>query len=488
MKQTFAPHGLLALAPQAFGQLFDICAPEACQVAEATVAVLTIRGPLMQHRTWEGDSYEAIKMRVAFALASSARAIVLAIDSPGGLVAGCFETAAEIREMARAAGKTLHAYVQGQCCSAAYAFACACSTIHAPATAIVGSIGVIDCVLDATAADRSNGLKFALIASGARKTDGNPHNALTDETIAAAQARVDDLAAVFFAFVGESRALSVDAVRQLNADTFTGARAQALQLVDGVMTLDALVSSLTINPQGLQAMADKKDDDPTMIALLADANGDDPKKAARAKRMIAAWATAEDDDKPKDKDGEEASSDSEEEDDDAPPKKKDDAPAAAAAVTAPAAQAPAAVIDPAVQALAEVHTLRSDMAKKERAEERRKLIASRPDFSAELVAVLRDPKRTPLATVRHMVETLPKGPAQKTPVEQALAAATSAAAPTVGGNLQGGVTTTDESAELDRRMGLQAVSTQTKIIKENGTLTFKLANYASPAAEVQVTK
>jgi ClpP class serine protease len=146
--------------------------------------------------------------------------------------------------MAARAGKTLHAHVEGTCASAAYALACACSTISAPPTALVGSIGVVDCIVDATAADEAMGLRFAMIASGPRKTDGNPHTILSPEAVAAAQQRVDDMAEYFFSFVAEARGTTADAVRALDADLFVGARAKGHALVDTIGMLPAQIAAL----------------------------------------------------------------------------------------------------------------------------------------------------------------------------------------------------------------------------------------------------
>lgn len=502
MSFRFEPRGLLALAPQAYGQTYESVVVDTPPPPVPTVAIVSIRGPLMHHpQPWGRDNtpppdcYDDIRCRVAYALNTDAQCVILAIDSPGGLVNGCFETARTIKAMAAAAGKLLYAYIDGQCCSAAYALACACSMIFAPETAIVGSIGVLDCMVDATKADGQLGLKFQLISSGARKTDGNVHTVMTDEAIAAAQARVDDLAAFFFAFVADNRnGLSVDDVRALQAETFTGSRALSLQLVDGVLTLDSLVASLTANPSGIQ-MA-KYDD--SMAALMAEADGDDPKKATRAKKALAAMfaADADGDDKPKPKDDEEAESDADDEGDDADKKKKDDeAKAAAAAASATASAAPAAVAQAPVAAPAAVassEAVRLDRVEREqreaRALERRNLLASRPDLSAEQRAIFGDSKQTPLAMLRAILPTLTKGttPAEPTGASAAaaLAAQTATGAPTQGGAPTGAArltAATPELQELNERMGISAMSTKPTISVQNGKHVFSVISDAVTA-------
>ena len=101
--RTFSPPGLLALEPRAFGLV--LAAPYKPHSEERDgVAVIGVRGPLMHHDDDFCESYDQIKRRVSAALASTCRAVVLAIDSPGGLVSGCFDTAAELRALHRCSG------------------------------------------------------------------------------------------------------------------------------------------------------------------------------------------------------------------------------------------------------------------------------------------------------------------------------------------------------------------------------------------------
>jgi hypothetical protein len=62
-RKKFAPHGTLALAPQAFGLAFEVAEPAAPVVDDGGAAVVTVRGPLMHHRELFFDSYEAIADR-----------------------------------------------------------------------------------------------------------------------------------------------------------------------------------------------------------------------------------------------------------------------------------------------------------------------------------------------------------------------------------------------------------------------------------------
>lgn len=314
--RIFAPHGLLALAPAAFGMLFDIPDPTMPQDQNG-VAVVTIRGPLMHHGGWWCDSYDGIKARVAEAIEARPKAIMLAIDSPGGLVSGCFETSQELRAMCDAAKVPLHAFVDGQATSAAYAIACAASRITAPKTAMVGSVGVIDALVDATKQDAMYGVSFELITSGARKSDGNPHAPITPEARASRQEIVDELAGAFFALVGEARGMAPAAVQKLEAGIFTGAQSLRIGLVDAVGTMDEALAFAS--GDGGSVEEDKKDESSSAykdaVAALRKAAEKDDEDGKAAKKMLAALDDEKDDDAESDKDEGESKSESSEDTD-----------------------------------------------------------------------------------------------------------------------------------------------------------------------------
>lgn len=393
-RRIYAPRGHeLALNPQAFGWFFDFFEAEQPKSVNG-VAVVSIRGPLMHHPDWFFDSYDGIKSRVEAALKMSPKAVLLSIDSPGGLVSGCFETAADLRRMCEDADVPLHAYVDGQATSAAYALACAASRITAPATSAVGSIGVIDALVDATANDEMWGVKFSLIASGARKTDGNPHVPTSKDAIAAAQARVDELAEMFFDHVSSARGIKASAVRALEAGIRTGNAALALKLVDAVGGIDDALSSAGGTGMGTKAEGDDDKDTTTddAIAALRKAakNGD-----AKAKKMLAALddedkkdedadadADAEGDDKDKDEDGE----------------KKDEGSARGRTVTARAAGRLAAAGSATERRLAALELQLE-------ASQRDALFAERPDIAPSVRKALAE---VPLAQAKAIVEATPK--------------------------------------------------------------------------------
>lgn len=419
--------GFLALNPRAFMGLF---APAGAPENETldTATIVDVSGPLERQAGWFCDSYESIKERVGAACAAPAPIVVLRLDSPGGDASGCIETARELRDALAAAGKRSIAYVTGQACSAAYALALACDEIVVAATSFVGSIGIINARIDLSAADAAQGVRVALVMSGARKADGNPHLPLSEAELAETQATVDSLADLFFEFVSERRA--VDA-RPLQARVFHGAKAVAAKLADRVVSYEAFLASLADaqNPQGEVGMSKYEE---ARAALAEAAKGDD-EEAAKARAALAAM-DGDEDDKKKDEEAARAEGDSDEDKD----KKKDEEATRAAAAAAPfAAQ---------VQTLAA--QVRELTAKNENAD-RAAFMATRPDLAPELVKVL---ATKPLAEVKAIVGAIP-APVAPT---QAQLTATASTVPATRGEGQGDPTPapTPAFADMDARMGI----------------------------------
>jgi ClpP class serine protease len=213
---------------------------------EDGVAVVHVRGPLEHHEDPCADSYDAICARTEEAFGNeSAHAVVLCLDSPGGVVSGLNETVARLRKCAKQSGKRFVAYVDEMATSAAYALACACDEIVVPPSAITGSIGVISTMVDVTAADEMMGLRFVTIASGTRKADGHPHVPISDAAIAAETRRVEKLAMQFFRLVKSSRGLPIAKIQGFQAGIFLGKEAVSAGVADAVLSWEECLALLS---------------------------------------------------------------------------------------------------------------------------------------------------------------------------------------------------------------------------------------------------
>jgi ClpP class serine protease len=205
------------------------------------VQVVHIRGPLEHHISPHGDSYEALRLRFGDALKAKPKAVVLRIDSPGGLVSGLNQAVYDMRRAAKNEGVPVYAYVDELCASAAYALACVAEEIVIPPSGIAGSVGVISTMCDQTAANEQAGLRYVTLTSGARKADGHVNVPISEDAIKAEQARVDDLAGQFFRIVKTAR--GIDA-KPLEANIYMGMYAVEAGLADVVMGWEELMVML----------------------------------------------------------------------------------------------------------------------------------------------------------------------------------------------------------------------------------------------------
>ncbi|MBN8609656.1 MAG: S49 family peptidase [Deltaproteobacteria bacterium] len=417
LMQQFAPSGPLALDPRAFGATFAVGSPIENRVVDGAVLV-TVRGPLAARRGGSFDSFDAIVDRVDAALAAKPRAVVLVIDSPGGAAQGCFESSAALRARCTSAGVPLLAFVEGSACSAAYALACAAERIAVRPSSVVGSIGCFDTLASQAGAEAAMGLSYRVVSTGARKLDGNPHLAIGDGAVAAAEAAVGALGDLFFSLVETMRGVPAAQVRALDGALAIGRDAISKQLADvEVSDLSQLLASVS-------AQSTSQNEPPTKVKTM--------NEIAKALQAVLDDPNASDEDRAKAK-------------------------AALAALTA--SDEPAASSDKdqggdegttAAKALAEVHRLRAEMTRREEETERTTLLASRADFAPELVKVL---KTAPLAMVRDMVATLPRS-------VPSLAAAASVQ-PTLGegqGSAQASQLAPAAKAQLDARMNMNPLS------------------------------
>ena len=260
-----------------------------------TVAVVSIDGPLMQRGGWWFDGHDAVADRVKAALSDvGVRAVVLKINSPGGVVSGMDAAALAIREAATAARKPMVAYADEMACSAAYRLACAADRILLPPSGQVGSVGVLSVLVDRTKANADAGLDVRVIRSGAQKADGHPDAPLTDETVARERALVDRLAEGFIATVAAARRLDAGKVRALEGAVVWGGDAVAAGLADEVCTWEECLSraGAMVPTNGSATRATRQgnamdeNERKLLAAVLALTGETDPEKATG---KVAAW-------------------------------------------------------------------------------------------------------------------------------------------------------------------------------------------------------
>lgn len=234
-------------APTAFGDFYAEEMRPKPYVMHGDVAVVGIDGPLDTRADYWCDGYDMIVARAAMALADpKARALVLALDSPGGMAAGNLDAARQLRSLVQQSGKPCVAHAGTMACSAAYALACAADAIHLTADGVVGSIGTIATVYDRTAQTAADGLNVKVVRSGNLKADPHPDVALTDASVARVRARITELAGMFATWVSERRPMMGDPLALQGASVY-GADAVAKGVADQVGTLaDAITAAASM--------------------------------------------------------------------------------------------------------------------------------------------------------------------------------------------------------------------------------------------------
>lgn len=230
--------------------------------AGGAVAVIPLTGvitPRASFLSWLfGGGGGLIDFRDAFreALGSAdVGAIVIDVDSPGGLIDLVPETADEIR--AARGEKPIVAVANTMAASAAYWIATQADELVVTPSGDVGSVGVYMVHEDWSGWNEQQGIQPTYISAGKYKTEGNPDEPLSDEARADWQQEVDDLYAMFVDGVAAGRDVSAATVRDTYGEGRTLLAARALQagMVDRVETFENVVRGLLAPAGGASAAA-----------------------------------------------------------------------------------------------------------------------------------------------------------------------------------------------------------------------------------------
>lgn len=204
------------------------------------IAVIPIAGMLVKATgyampigwlDWKMTGYDGIRFNLRHALQNaSVKAILLAIDSPGGVCAHMMDLGDEI--FAARKVKKVWSVAAETACSAAYLMFSAAERGYLSRTGVVGSIGAVHPVLDMSRALDQSGVTVNLIHYGERKVDGYPELPLSRQARARFQADINTLGELFTVAVARNRGLTPDAVRATEADTYMGDAAVSAGLAD----------------------------------------------------------------------------------------------------------------------------------------------------------------------------------------------------------------------------------------------------------------
>jgi protease-4 len=182
------------------------------------------------------DSRETVRQLRHFLKKDDIKAVVLRVDSPGGVVAPSQEIYEEVRKFA--AKKKIVVSMGSLAASGGYYISAPATLIYANPGTITASIGVIIKLSNIEALMDKIGIKATVIKTGKFKDSGSPVRELTVEDRAMFQSVIDSTHNQFIKAVASGRKLPEDEVRRIaDGRVLSGEQALALKLVDRLGTL-----------------------------------------------------------------------------------------------------------------------------------------------------------------------------------------------------------------------------------------------------------
>lgn len=214
---------------------------------EGSVATVKVHGSLINGtagfmRLWGVTGYDDVRNAAIDAVSDpETKKVLLHVESPGGATNGLSEAADVLTKLGKI--KPIHAHSEEIAASAGYWLMCAANTLSANQTAQVGSIGCIATMTSTVRAYEEMGIDKKIVRSGEYKGLGNPAEPISALAEADLQSKVNDLAAMFEAWVAKRRDVSAATVKNDMGQgrVFLGRRALEANLVDKILTYDQVL-------------------------------------------------------------------------------------------------------------------------------------------------------------------------------------------------------------------------------------------------------
>lgn len=204
------------------------------------VGVVRIDGEIAQASFASADRVVPA-LRRAFEL-PRVKAVVLAIDSPGGSPGEAERIYRAMESLRAEHGKPVVAVISNVGASAAYLIALHCDKIYAGRYSLVGSIGAVLAGWDLHRAAERLEVSQRLYSSGPLKAMLSPFHPATPEADAKAKVLVGDLGQAFVGEVRKHRGTRVsDGTDISTGEVWLGSEAHALGLVDQIGTLEEVI-------------------------------------------------------------------------------------------------------------------------------------------------------------------------------------------------------------------------------------------------------
>jgi len=199
-----------------------------------SVGVVEVKGLIV-------DSKDTIKELHDFRDDGKVMAVVLRIDSPGGVVGPTQEIYEEVRKLA--AKKKVVVSMGSVAASGGYYIATPASRIFANPGTVTGSIGVLMKLSNIEGLLGKIGLKSYVLKSGRFKDTGSPVRTMTKEDKAILQGVIESMQGQFVKAVSDGRKIpAAEVVRIADGRIFSGEQALRLKLVDSLGNLQDAVA------------------------------------------------------------------------------------------------------------------------------------------------------------------------------------------------------------------------------------------------------
>ena len=209
----------------------------------AKVAVVEVEGIIGADSGRGLDTDGIIRVLGEYRDDPAVRAVVLRINSPGGVVAPTQEIFNAVRRL-REAKKPVVASLGSVAASGGYYVAVAADRIYASPGTLTGSIGVVMQLANLEGLLKKVGVEYVVVKAGTYKDVGNIARAMTPEERRILQALLDDVYDQFVTAVAEGRGLDPQVVRGFaEGRIYSGRQAQGLKMVDELGGLEEAIEA-----------------------------------------------------------------------------------------------------------------------------------------------------------------------------------------------------------------------------------------------------
>lgn len=234
----------------------------------AGVGVVEVKGLIV-------DGQETVQQLHAFGKQDRVKAVVLRVDSPGGVVGPSQEIYSEVKRLA--AKKKVVVSMGSVAASGGYYIAAPATLIYANPGTITGSIGVLMKFSNVEALMGKVGVKGFTLKSGRFKDTGSPLHQMSVEERGMLQGVIASTYSQFVGAVAQGRRLPEQRVREIaDGRIFSGEQALSLKLVDRLGTLQEAVEEagrlggISGEPQVIKAPAKRHAPWDLLVQSVAD--------------------------------------------------------------------------------------------------------------------------------------------------------------------------------------------------------------------------